>query len=48
MLIDRTKYVLDTLSTEYTKQIINDSCRSLIVYVQREWDILHNDDNRIG
>ena len=42
---ERTNYILDIFSTEYTQQAFTYASRSFTVCVQRLWTILHNDDN---
>ena len=43
IVIEMFKYILDTLSTEYTQRAFNYSYRSFTICVQRLWPIQHED-----
>ena len=44
-VIERTGFILDKLSKEYTEQAFNDSTRSFTVCVHCLWAIMYDDDN---
>ena len=44
-VFEKTNYILDTLSSEYTPNAFNDTSVSFAVCVQQVWAIQHDDDS---